>query len=231
MVTILSLNIPHPSRQLMTLNGGSSVSPSLPALNESRVHLKYLTLLPSLMQARLPALASLLKADGEPGASFRGGRQTAEILVGPSPSVSSSLYAISSLNALKPPFLRYTETTGVLLRAGGRATAETGPRISLSKGFTSSSLPPNPLSLPATCQARQTLPMVPQWRSFSHQSIFPSNSMITSLISTPLSLQSNPISINVANSLSPSPDSLATFHHTPQEKSTPSSNTKPGNSS
>ena len=213
------------------------VSPSLPPLDESRVRPKYSTLLPSPMPAHLPASASLLKADGEPGASSRVGRQTAEILVGPSPSVSSSLYALSSLNAPKPPSLRHTETTGVLSRAGGRAAAETGPRISLSEGFTTSSLPPNPLSSPATYQARQTLPTVPQeanipqWRSFSHQSIFPSNSVITSLISTPLSLRSNSISINVANSLSPSPDSLATFHHTPQEKSTPNSNTKPGNSS
>ena len=86
-------------------------------------------------------------------------------------------------------------------------------------------------------QVHQTLQMVPQetnisqWHSFSHQSIFPSNSMITSLISMPLSLQSKSISINVANSQSPFPDSLTISHHTPQEKSTPSLNTKLGNSS
>ena len=150
MVTILSLNAPHPSKQLMTLNGKSSVSPSLPALDKSWVHPKYSTLLPSWMQACLLGLALSLKADGEPGASVQGGRQTAEILVGLSPSASNSLYATSSLNAPKPPFLRYTETTGVLSKDGGRAIAETGPQISLSKGFMSSSLPLNPLSLPAT---------------------------------------------------------------------------------
>ena len=130
----------------MTLNGGSLVSPSLPALDESQVHPKYLTLLPSWMQACLPGSASSLKADGEPGTSFQGGRQTAEILDGLSPSASNSLYATSLLNGLKAPFLRHTETTGVLLKDGGRAIAETGPQISLSEGFTSSLLPPIPLS-------------------------------------------------------------------------------------
>ena len=149
MVTILSLNTAHPSKQLTTLNGGSSVSPSLPTLDKSQVHPKYLTLLPSQMQACLPGSALSLKADGEPGTSFQGGRQMAEILAGLSPLASNSLYATSLLNVPKPPFLRHTETTGVLLKDGGRAIAETGPQISLSKGFMSSLLPQNPLSLPA----------------------------------------------------------------------------------
>lgn len=164
--------VPPPSTQAKISAGGEPISPCQSSLDPSQGQSRSLN--PRLTQTLAQVLASRYgsTADGGHGASSQAGKTKTETSAGRRQSVWNSLLSHSSINAQKAAASKFSATTEVSSRAGGKDEAGTGPQTPYSNGSMSSRCQPSARSSPATCQASTTQRTVHPGASTHHESYY-----------------------------------------------------------
>ncbi|KAG6914016.1 hypothetical protein DXG01_002920, partial [Tephrocybe rancida] len=127
-MVIYSVHTMHPQAPMMTSNGGHTRSPNQLSITEYQA-LTYSSIIRHTQTpAQVSELALPLATAGERGDLSQVGTMMAEILVGPKQWALSSSSEPSSLAAKKEMSLRFSATTEVLSKAGGRVGAVTSPQ-------------------------------------------------------------------------------------------------------
>jgi len=137
-IIVLTCLAPHPRAQTRICAGGKPVSPNPPSLDPSQGPSKSLT--PRLTQMLTLALASRFgsAAGGGHGASSWDGKEKTKTSAGQKQSAWNSSLSRSSISAQKATASKFSVTTEVSSRAGGRGGAGTKPPTPSSNAFMSS---------------------------------------------------------------------------------------------
>lgn len=166
---VLTCHTPHLVIAQLTSDGGLPPYANTPSVASSQAHAKSSIPMPTQMLAQAWASQFGSTAGGEHGASYLAGKLTTATLDGRKPLASNSSSSPSP-NLSSPDqhlMLRFTETIGALLKAGGEDAAVTAQPTACSNASTVSPSPhlapsslitfPAPLTQPTTHHAENTL--------------------------------------------------------------------------